>query len=181
VIGPLEINSRLLRKGADPMKRQLTASAVSLGRQNNDSRVRIAATDTSRAPKQGMQVEAGGKRRLALTSVSAWTHTLTLTGELDRRSAATLEAELDRLCEAGVTGITLDLRELKRIDSAAVAAIAFRCGLSQRRGYEFTLIPGPWQIQDAFTRAGVADALPFEDDAPERAHSSTSSREPLER
>jgi anti-anti-sigma factor len=145
------------------MKRHLTASAVSLGRRNGDSAIASTAMHTSTAPDKSTNTQpASGEQRFALTSVSAWTHTLVLTGELNQRSAARLEAEMDRLCEEGVTGITLDLRELVSIDSAAIAAIAFRCGLSQRRGYEFTLIPGPQSIHDAFERAGVADALPFQ-------------------
>jgi anti-anti-sigma factor len=96
------------------------------------------------------------------TSVSARTHTLILTGELDRRSAHALEAEIERLCEEGVTGITLDLRELMYIDSIGVAVIAFRCGLCQRRGYDFALVPGSRLIHRVFEQAGVADLLPFE-------------------
>src|SRR5271155_3899543 len=61
-------------------------------------------------------------------------HTLILTGELDGGSARALETEIERLCEEGVTGITLDLRGLKYIDSIGVAVIAFRCGLCRRRG-----------------------------------------------
>jgi anti-anti-sigma factor len=145
------------------MKRHLTASAVRFDRRHAGSRIASVAPSASSTFEDGRHTEANpGRRRFALTSVSAWTHTLVLTGELDRRSAATLEAEMDRLCEEGVTGITLDLRGLTHIDSAAVAAIAFRCGLSQRRGYEFALIPGTRQIQDAFARAGMAEVLPFE-------------------
>ena len=92
-------------------------------------------------------------------------HTLILTGELDRGSAHALEAEIDRLCEEGVTAITLDLRGLTYIDAIGVAVIAFRCRLCQRRGYEFALIPGPQLIQRAFERAGVTDQLPFQEDA----------------
>jgi anti-anti-sigma factor len=97
-----------------------------------------------------------------LASVSARTHTLILTGELDGRSALVLEAEIERLCEEGVTGITLDLRELTCIDAIGLAVIAFRCGLCQRRGYDFALIPGSPRVQRAFERAGVAELLPFQ-------------------
>jgi anti-anti-sigma factor len=98
------------------------------------------------------------------TTVSARTHTLILTGELDRRSAHALEAEIELLCEEGVTGITLDLRQLTYIDSTGVAVIAFRCGLCQRRGYEFALIPGSRLVHRAFAQAGVVDLLPFQED-----------------
>jgi anti-anti-sigma factor len=101
---------------------------------------------------------------LVLASVSVWTHTLIPTGELDHRSAHVLEAEIERLCEEGVTGITLDLRELTYIDSIGVAVIAFRCGLCKRRGYDFALIPGSRFVHRAFEQAGVADLLPFQED-----------------
>ena len=45
-------------------------------------------------------------------SVSVWMHTLILTGELTHGSAHTLEVEIERLFKEGVTGITLDLRQL---------------------------------------------------------------------
>ena len=166
------------------MKRHLTASAVSLGRQSEDSVIASAASRTPTALDKSAltQPASAGKPRFALTSVSAWTHTLVLTGELNQRSAAALEAEMDRLCEEGVTGITLDLRELTYIDSAAVAAIAFRCGLSQRRGYDFALVPGPRPIHDVFVQAGVADVLPFQareaDAEADAQHSQAATRSP---
>jgi anti-anti-sigma factor len=99
-----------------------------------------------------------------LASVSVRTHTLILIGELDHRSAHALEAEIDRLCEEGVTGITLDLRELTYIDSIGVAVIAFRSGLCKRRGYDFALIPGSRLIQRAFEQSGASESLPFKED-----------------
>ncbi|MGO9762360.1 MAG: STAS domain-containing protein [Solirubrobacteraceae bacterium] len=94
----------------------------------------------------------------------AWTHTLILTGELTHRSAHALEVEIERLCEKGVTSITLDLRQLAHIDATGVAVISFRCGLCTRQGYGFALIPGSRFIQLAFERAGVIDLLPFQVD-----------------
>ncbi|MGH9918507.1 MAG: STAS domain-containing protein [Nitrososphaerales archaeon] len=91
-------------------------------------------------------------------------HTLILTGELNHRSAYALEAEIERLCGEDVKRITLDLRQLVRIDSIGVAVIAFRCRLSRRQGLASTLIAGPQQIHRAFERAGVVEMLPFEED-----------------
>jgi anti-anti-sigma factor len=88
-------------------------------------------------------------------------HTLVLIGELDRGSTHTLEAEIERLCEAGVAAITLDLTKLSGIDSSGVAVIAFRSGWCRRRGHDLALIPGPRAVQRAFERAGVAQALRF--------------------
>jgi anti-sigma B factor antagonist len=112
---------------------------------NNSTRGRRASSEASLLP----------------TRVRAGQHTLILTGELDRGSARTLEGEIERLCEEGVTGITLDLRKLTYIDSIGVAVIVFRCGLCQRRGYEFALIPGSRLIHRAFEQAGVTELLPF--------------------
>lgn len=100
---------------------------------------------------------------LVLTSVSSWNHTLILTGDLTHRSAQAVEVEIERLCEEGVTDITLDLRELTGIDSVGVAVIAFRCGLCEKRGYGFRLIRGPQVVQRAFEHAGVLGILPFQD------------------
>jgi anti-sigma B factor antagonist len=97
--------------------------------------------------------------------VGVWKHTLTLTGALDHHSAHELESEIERLCDEGVTSITLDLRELTYIDSVGVAVIAFRCGLCKRRGYDFAVIPGSRLIQRAFEQAGVTNLLPFEQDS----------------
>ncbi|MGO9489164.1 MAG: STAS domain-containing protein [Solirubrobacteraceae bacterium] len=100
-----------------------------------------------------------------LTSVNTWTHRLALTGELTHRSAHALEVEIERLCEQGVTEITLDLRELTGIDPVGVAVIAFRCGLCEKRGYGVALIRGRREVHRAFEQAGVADLLPFRDEA----------------
>ena len=60
-------------------------------------------------------------------SAGARRHTLSLIGELDQRTARVLDAEIERLCEEDVAGITLDLRELTYIDSTGIAVIAIRC------------------------------------------------------
>jgi anti-anti-sigma factor len=104
------------------------------------------------------------KLRRTRSKPAARAHTLVLTGELTHRSAHALETEIERLCGESVTRITLDLRQLGRIDSIGVAVIAFRCKLCQRQGFGFTLIPGPPPIHDAFEQAGVAEILPFQDD-----------------
>jgi anti-anti-sigma factor len=104
-----------------------------------------------------------GEQGFVLTSVSTWTHTLILTGELTHQSAHSLETEIERLCEEGVTDITLDLRDLSDIDPVGVAVIAFRCGLCEKRGYGFRLIRGSQAVQRAFEQAGLGD-LPFEGD-----------------
>lgn len=147
------------------MKRQLMTSAVSVGTRSEGggsasvtSRTR-AAFDSAVRPAQ-----AASDPPPTLTSVGVWKHTLVLTGALDHHSAHELEAEIERLCEEGVTSITLDLRELTYIDSIGVAVIAFRCGLCKRRGYDFAVIPGSRLIHRAFEQAGVTKLLPFEEE-----------------
>jgi len=145
------------------MERQMTASAVSVGPPTEDDEIGSVATRRPTAFNKNTRAQAAsGEAGLVLASVGVQAHTLILTGELDHRSAPALEAEIERLCEGGVTGITLDLRELTHIDSIGVAVIAFRCDLCKRRGYEFSLIPGSRFVQRAFEQAGVTDLLPFE-------------------
>ncbi len=147
------------------MKRHPTASAAGVGTRNEGGVGGRVATRTHAAfNSQTYTQPATNRPNLALASVNRRTHTLILTGELNHRSAHTLEAEIERLCEQGVTGITLDLRELSSIDSIGVAVIAFRCGLCKRRGYDFALIPGPQRIRRAFEQAGMIDLLPFQED-----------------
>lgn len=101
-------------------------------------------------------------------------HTVVLTGSLDRDSAHQLEREIERLCEEGVTGITLDMSELAHIEAIGVAVVAFRCRLCRRRGYEFALTRGPRAIQLAFEQAGLGECLPFSDSpSPVREHPSS--------
>ncbi len=110
-----------------------------------------------------------GETAPVLTTVDAWHHTLVLTGELTHRSAHALEVEIERLCEEGVTDITVDLRALEAIDPVGVAVIAFRSALCEKRGYGFGLTPGPRVVQHAFEQAGVLGMLPFrEQEARER-------------
>jgi anti-anti-sigma factor len=144
------------------MKRHLTASAASLGRRNEGRAMGGVTNRTRTAFAENTRTQpASSEQSLVLASVSAWTHTLVLTGELNYRSAHTLEAEIERLCEEGVTGITLDLRQLTHIDPVGVAVIAFRCRLCERRGYDFALIPGSRFMRRAFEQAGVSNLLAF--------------------
>jgi anti-anti-sigma factor len=163
---PLEINSRLPWKELDVMNAHQIAMAASVDPQTDDGTVATVANRTQAAFDSNTRSQpASNEPSLAPSRASARPHTLILTGELDRRSAHALEAEIERLCEEGVTGITLDLRELTYIDSIGVAVIAFRCRLCRRRGYEFSLIPGSPLVNRAFEQAGVADVLPFNEEA----------------
>lgn len=147
------------------MKRHKMAVAASAGAFDDGPAGAVAAQAQTATYKSTRDTSpATSETGFVPASVSIREHTLILTGELDRRSAHALEAEIERLCEEGVTSITLDLRELRYIDPVGVAVIAFRCRLCQRRGYEFTLIPGGRMIHRAFEQAGVAGLLPFKQD-----------------
>ena len=142
------------------MKPDQIAMAASVGRRTEAGALATVANQMQNAVDRGVRDQPASSN-LSLVPERARMHTLILTGELDGSSAQALEAEIDRLCEEEVAGITLDLRKLTYIDSVGVAVIAFRCGLCRRRGYEFALIPGSRIIHRAFEHAGVADLLPF--------------------
>jgi anti-anti-sigma factor len=149
------------------MKRHQMAIAASVTARNESGALASVATQARTAFNDNTRIQpASSEASFSPASVSLRTHTLILTGDLDGASAHALEAEIERLCEEGVTGITLDLRELTYIDLTGVAVIAFRCGLCQKRGYDFTLIPGSRFIHRVFERAGVIDLLPFRQDDP---------------
>jgi anti-sigma B factor antagonist len=145
------------------MKRHQTASEPkAIGPRKVGRRGPRVADQGRSALTEGLHTQTACREsRFVPKGMRARTHTLILTGELDAYSAHTLEAAMERLCEEGVTGITLDLRRLAYIDPIGVAVIAFRCGLQRRRGCDFALIGGPRRIQLAFERAGLGELLPF--------------------
>jgi anti-anti-sigma factor len=150
------------------MKRHHMRMAVSVctGREGDAlssvaNQTRTAYDENRRPQPPGELREAGSAPR----QVARRMHTLVLTGSLDSGSVRQLEAELERLCEEGVTGITLDLRGLTHIEAIGVSVVAFRCGLYQRRGYDFVLIRGSRAVQRAFEAAGLIELLPFADAA----------------
>ena len=151
------------------MKRHLTAPEVTIGRRNGGAVSRIASRQSTAANVGARARPAAREQKATLASVTVHTHTLGLTGELHRLSAYALEAEIERLCDEGVTAITLDLRELDYIDATGIAVIAFRARLCKRRGYEFAVIPGSRFMHRALAQAGVSDLLPFEDSELERS------------
>jgi anti-anti-sigma factor len=155
------------------MKRHQTASPISIGIGSEDSTTARATNRRQPAAEKLRQTAvqtrartgpARKERSLKLASAPVRRHTLSLSGELTHSSAHTLEVEIERLCEEGVTAIRLDLRELTYIDSIGVAVIAFRSRLCQQRGYEFSLIQGKEPVHRAFEQAGVVALLPFEND-----------------
>jgi anti-anti-sigma factor len=150
------------------MERHQMTMAASVQARTDEDVIGSVATHTRATINTTEHSRRAPEKRVSFVApdVALRMHTLVLTGSLDRSSVHTLEAEIERLCEEGVTGITLDLRQLTVIDPFGVAVIAFRCGLCKRRGYDFALIRGSRAIQRAFEKAGVSELLPFDRDAP---------------
>jgi anti-anti-sigma factor len=147
------------------MERHLTTSTVRIVKRNEGGSRGLGAKRGNAALDRSIRTApTRGQSGAPSCAARVWTHTLVLTGGLTHRSAQALEAEIERLCDEGVTAITLDLRQLGHIDSIGVAVVAFRCGLCLRRGLGFTLIPGSQPIQRAFEQAGVSELLPFQVD-----------------
>jgi anti-anti-sigma factor len=98
-------------------------------------------------------------------------HTVLLLGELDRASAPALEAEIERLCDAGIDTLTLDLSGLTHIDAIGVAVIVYRRRWCERRGCELALLAETPLARDAFALAGGGERVPF-------AHERTTTQAP---
>jgi anti-anti-sigma factor len=104
----------------------------------------------------------------ARADVSRGRHTLVLSGELDIVSAGQLEAMLAEACADGTTGVTLDLRGLTFMDSSGLRAILLAKELTDSRGLELSLVPGPPSIQRVFQVTDLLDVLPWTDAAAAR-------------
>jgi anti-anti-sigma factor len=141
------------------MKRHLMVSPVS----GELSEGRALRRGSSRPPttfnRNTRSQTAGNQPSLALATETVRRHTLVLTGELHYRSAHALEAEIERLCEEGISRITLDLCALEFIDANGIAVIAFRSALCKRRGADLDVIAGSRIIHRALEQAGVSAEL----------------------
>jgi anti-anti-sigma factor len=69
----------------------------------------------------------------------------------------------------GATTITLDLGGLGFIDSAGLWTITSAKTWCDRRGYGFSLLPGPATVHHVFEVTGLSDVLPFRARAPRLA------------
>lgn len=90
------------------------------------------------------------------------THTLTLAGELDIASVLALHAAVNRLCTEGTRAITIDLSELKFIDSTGLAAIVLAGKVCEQHDFAFCLLPGSAAVQRLFELTGLSEVLPFQ-------------------
>jgi len=91
-------------------------------------------------------------------------HTLSLRGELDIASAATLKERLLEVSGDGTASVTLDLSGLTFLDSTGVIMLLLARELADEREYDLTLIPGPRAIQRVLDLIGLLDVLPFQAD-----------------
>jgi anti-anti-sigma factor len=121
----------------------------------------IAAAATEDTPRHLKLVPSAGRSSAPpqAAAVPSATHTLMLTGTLERASTHTLEAEIERMCEAKVSTLIIDLTGLAGIDRSGVAVIAFRSRWCAKRGCQLVLVQGPPAVREAFELAGVLDDL----------------------
>jgi anti-anti-sigma factor len=94
--------------------------------------------------------------------VSERHHRLLLSGELDMRGAATLEACLHQVSASGATSLVMDLSQLTFMDSTGVRMTLLARQLCAQHECEFLLIQGPAQIQLVFEVTGLLNQLPFQ-------------------
>src|SRR5207248_86862 len=88
--------------------------------------------------------------------------TVILAGELDMASVETVSETLRSVEVDRPSVIALDLRRLRFMDSTGLA-LAVRAHMRARReGRRFVVVPGPPQVQRAFSVTGLDTVLEFE-------------------
>jgi anti-anti-sigma factor len=88
--------------------------------------------------------------------------TAALHGEFDMAATFTVEPALERLLdERDLDAITLDLSDLRFIDSTGVGVLIRISDEARSRDAELTIVPGPPEVQRVFEVAGLVDVLPF--------------------
>lgn len=93
--------------------------------------------------------------------------TLTPRGELDLANADRLVEAVAEMEERSPARITIDLGELRFIDSTGLRAILQADARARERGYELLLLPGVDTVQRVFELTGTSALLRFvERDAP---------------
>lgn len=86
-------------------------------------------------------------------------------GELDMSTADELTAGIQELRQSGFARLVLDLRSATFIDSTGLHAILDEYGAAKADGGDFTIIPGPPEVQRIFDVTGLVQRLPFLDGA----------------
>ena len=80
-------------------------------------------------------------------------------GELDMATEGELRAALVEHARAGA--VTLDLSELRFLDTSGLRLILEVAEASRRDGFDFRVVPGGPGVQRLFEVAGVMDLVPF--------------------
>ena len=80
-------------------------------------------------------------------------------GELDMATQGELRAALERATASGA--VTLDLGELRFLDTSGLRLVLEVAELSRRDGFSFAVLPGDRAVQRLFEVAGVVELVPF--------------------
>jgi anti-sigma B factor antagonist len=92
---------------------------------------------------------------LVQNSVRDGRHTLVLTGELDMAAADYLHAAVYCLCPDGISGLALNLSELRFIDATGLRAVLAVGELCRHRGYEFSVTRPTGQVRRLIEVTGL--------------------------
>ena len=86
--------------------------------------------------------------------------TVALSGELD---LAGVQAFQEALEHARATGgrLVVDLRDLEFIDSSGLRVLVGLHNAAETHGFEYTILPGPPEVQRAFALCGLDRTLRF--------------------
>ena len=82
-------------------------------------------------------------------------------GEVDVATIGLLRGELAKLIAAGVSRLTLDLRQTTFLDSTGLRLAVEAHQSAVANGTEFALIAGSPAVQRAFAVTGLGERLPF--------------------
>jgi anti-sigma B factor antagonist len=84
-----------------------------------------------------------------------------LFGELDLGEVEPLKREFDRLCENGLSALTVDLSGLDFVDSSGLHALLRLRGDCAGRQLALQLVPGPPTVQRLFRLTGTETQFTF--------------------
>jgi anti-sigma B factor antagonist len=84
-------------------------------------------------------------------------------GELDLASSPTLEQELERVHDADIDLVIVDLRELRFMDSTGLHALVKANKRATEAGHRFAVVKGGAQIQRLLSLTGVGELLTVAD------------------
>ena len=104
--------------------------------------------------QQNFRVEVHHEERAVVFAVE---------GELDLAASPTLEQELERVRDADIDLLIVDLRELRFMDSTGLHALVKENKRATDAGRRFAVVKGGAQIQRLLSLTGVAELLTVAD------------------